>query len=82
MSDLMLTHFDAQGQAHMVDVGDKADTRRTAIAQGRIVMNPETLSIVLSGSAKKGDVLGVARIAGIMAAKKPASLSLCATPWR
>ncbi len=74
MSDLMLTHFDAQGQAHMVDVGDKADTRRTAIAQGRIVMNPETLSIVLSGSAKKGDVLGVARIAGIMAAKKTSEL--------
>lgn len=74
MPDLMLTHFDAKGQAHMVDVGDKADTRRTAIAQGRIVMNPETLSIVLSGSAKKGDVLGVARIAGIMAAKKTSEL--------
>ncbi|MES2190006.1 MAG: cyclic pyranopterin monophosphate synthase MoaC [Pseudomonadota bacterium] len=74
MSDLMLTHFDAQGQAHMVDVGDKADTRRVAVAQGRIVMNPETLSIVLSGSAKKGDVLGVARIAGIMAAKKTSEL--------
>lgn len=74
MSDLILTHFDAQGQAHMVDVGDKADTRRVAVAQGRILMNPETLSIVLAGSAKKGDVLGVARIAGIMAAKKTSEL--------
>ena len=74
MSDLMLTHFDAEGQAHMVDVGNKPDTRRVAVAQGRIVMNPETLSIVLTGSAKKGDVLGVARIAGIMAAKKTSEL--------
>ena len=69
-----LTHFDANGQAHMVDVGAKAATHRTAIAQGRIVMNPETLAIILSGTAKKGDVLGIARIAGIMAAKKTSDL--------
>ena len=69
-----LTHFDAHGQAHMVDVGAKAATHRTAIAQGRIVMNPDTLAIILSGTAKKGDVLGVARIAGIMAAKKTSDL--------
>ncbi|MES2414307.1 MAG: cyclic pyranopterin monophosphate synthase MoaC [Pseudomonadota bacterium] len=71
---MTLNHFDAQGQAHMVNVGDKAATRRIAIAHGRIVMNPGTLSIVLSGSAKKGDVLGIARIAGIMAAKKASEL--------
>ena len=69
-----LTHFDAHGQAHMVDVGAKAATRRTAVAQGRIVMNPDTLAIILSGTAKKGDVLGIARIAGIMAAKKTSDL--------
>ena len=69
-----LTHFDAHGQAHMVDVGAKAATHRTAIAQGRIVMNPDTLPIILSGTAKKGDVLGIARIAGIMAAKKTSDL--------
>ena len=69
-----LTHFDAQGQAHMVDVAGKAATHRRAIAQGRIVMAPATLAIVLAGSAKKGDVLGVARIAGIMAAKKTSEL--------
>lgn len=69
-----LTHFDGQGQAHMVDVGAKATTHRTAVAQGRIVMNPATLAIILQGSAKKGDVLGIARIAGIMAAKKTSDL--------
>ena len=69
-----LTHFDTHGQAHMVDVGAKAATHRTAIAQGRIVMNTDTLAIILSGTAKKGDVLGVARIAGIMAAKKTSDL--------
>ena len=69
-----LTHFDAQGQAHMVDVGAKAATERTAIAQGRIVMQPATLALVRSGSTKKGDVLGVARIAAIMAAKKTSDL--------
>jgi cyclic pyranopterin phosphate synthase len=69
-----LTHFDSQGQAHMVDVAAKAATHRIAIAQGRIVMNSATLSIILEGSAKKGDVLGIARIAGIMAAKKTSDL--------
>jgi cyclic pyranopterin monophosphate synthase len=70
----VLTHFDGQGQAHMVDVGVKPATHRIAIAQGRIVMNPATLAIILAGNAKKGDVLGIARIAGIMAAKKTSDL--------
>ena len=74
MTDSVLTHFDAQGQAHMVDVGAKAATHRNAIAQGRIVMNPATLNIILMGNAKKGDVLGIARVAGIMAAKKTSEL--------
>ncbi|MFO6420419.1 cyclic pyranopterin monophosphate synthase MoaC [Hylemonella sp. W303a] len=69
-----LTHFDASGQAHMVDVGDKAATRRLAVATGRIDMQPSTLTLIESGNAKKGDVLGVARIAGIMAAKKTSEL--------
>ncbi|MBS0509343.1 MAG: cyclic pyranopterin monophosphate synthase MoaC [Proteobacteria bacterium] len=69
-----LTHFDAQGQAHMVDVGAKPATRRTAIATGRIEMQAATLALIASGSAKKGDVLGVARIAAIMAAKKTSEL--------
>jgi cyclic pyranopterin monophosphate synthase len=69
-----LTHFDDQGQAHMVDVANKAATHRIAIAQGRIVMNAATLAIILAGSAKKGDVLGIARVAGIMAAKKTSDL--------
>ena len=69
-----LTHFDAQGQAHMVDVGAKPSTHRIAIAEGRIVMQPETLAIIQAGTAKKGDVLGVARLAGIMAAKKTSDL--------
>lgn len=65
-----LTHLSTSGEAHMVDVSDKASTTRTAIAEGRIVMLPETLALALSGDAKKGDVLGTARLAGIMAAKK------------
>ncbi|OOG48399.1 cyclic pyranopterin monophosphate synthase MoaC [Polaromonas sp. A23] len=69
-----LTHFDSQGQAHMVDVTAKSATHRVAVAQGRISMNPATLAIILEGTAKKGDVLGVARIAGIMAAKKTSDL--------
>jgi cyclic pyranopterin phosphate synthase len=69
-----LTHFDAQGQAHMVDVSDKAATRRSATAQGRIRMLPATLAIIEQGNAKKGDVLGIARIAGIQAAKKTSDL--------
>ena len=69
-----LTHFDSAGQAHMVDVGTKADTRRTAIAGGIITMKPATLDIIRSGNAKKGDVLGIARIAAIMAAKHTSDL--------
>jgi cyclic pyranopterin phosphate synthase len=69
-----LTHFDAQGQAHMVDVGDKAATHRLAVAQGLIRLEPATLRLIEAGSAKKGDVLGVARLAGIMAAKKTSDL--------
>ena len=69
-----LTHFDAQGQAHMVDVAGKAATHRIAVASGRIVMQPATLALVESGTAMKGDVLGVARIAGIQAAKKTSDL--------
>ena len=65
-----LTHIDDQGNAHMVDVSDKAVTDRTAVATGRVLMKPETLALILEGRAKKGDVLGVARIAGIMAAKR------------
>lgn len=69
-----LTHFDAQGQAHMVDVAAKSATHRIAIAEGRIQMLPATLALIASGSAKKGDVLGIARIAGIMAAKRTSEL--------
>ena len=70
----VLTHFDAQGQAHMVDVGSKALTRRVAVASGRIDMLPGTLALSASGTAKKGDVLGNARIAGIQGAKKTSDL--------
>ncbi len=69
-----LTHFDEHGQAHMVDVGDKAITSRRAIAEGRITMEPETLAMIAAGTHRKGDVLGIARIAGIMAAKKTSEL--------
>ncbi len=69
-----LTHFDAQGRAQMVDVGGKAVTQREAVAEGRIRMEPHTLALIRSGGHKKGDVLGVARIAGIMGAKKTADL--------
>ncbi|MDR7378533.1 cyclic pyranopterin phosphate synthase [Rhodoferax ferrireducens] len=69
-----LTHFDAHGQAHMVDVAAKAHTHRTAVATGRIDMLAATLALIESGSAKKGDVLGIARIAGIQAAKKTSDL--------
>ena len=70
----MLTHFDAEGRAHMVDVSGKPVTDRVAVAEGHVVMAPETLAHVVQGTAKKGDVLGVARLAGIMAAKKTADL--------
>jgi cyclic pyranopterin monophosphate synthase len=69
-----LTHFDAQGQAHMVDVSMKPVTARVAVARGHVVMSAETLAMVTAGTAKKGDVLGVARLAGIMGAKKTADL--------
>jgi cyclic pyranopterin phosphate synthase len=65
-----LTHLDASGQANMVDVSSKPATERIALAEGRVLMKPETLAIVRTGEAKKGDVLGTARIAGIMAAKR------------
>jgi cyclic pyranopterin phosphate synthase len=69
-----LTHFDESGQAHMVNVGDKASTHRIAIATGKISMLPETFKMVGAGSHKKGDVLGIARIAGIQASKKTSDL--------
>jgi cyclic pyranopterin phosphate synthase len=69
-----LTHFDARGQAHMVDVGQKAETQRSATATGRVVMRPETLRRIMEGSAAKGDVLGVARIAAIQGAKRTSDL--------
>lgn len=69
-----LTHFNATGHAHMVDVGDKRISRRIAVAEGYIQMQPETLQRILAGGHSKGDVLGVARIAGIMGAKKTAEL--------
>ncbi|WP_121061687.1 cyclic pyranopterin monophosphate synthase MoaC [Chachezhania antarctica] len=69
-----LTHFDGSGQAHMVDVSAKADTDRIAVAAGWVKMQPETLALIKDGSARKGDVLGVARLAGIMGAKRTADL--------
>ena len=69
-----LTHFDESGQAHMVNVGDKASTHRVAVATGKISMLPETFKMVEAGTHKKGDVLGIARIAGIQASKKTAEL--------
>ncbi len=69
-----LTHFDATGQAQMVDVGTKDSTHRVAVAEGWIRMRPETLELILAGGHKKGDVLGVAQVAGIMAAKKTSDL--------
>ncbi|MFP5509500.1 MAG: cyclic pyranopterin monophosphate synthase MoaC [Alphaproteobacteria bacterium] len=74
MVEPRLSHFDAQGQAHMVDVSDKAVTSRVAVAAGWIKMAPETFDIIAEGRAKKGDVLGIARLAGIMGAKKTAEL--------
>jgi len=71
---MSLTHFDAQGQAHMVDVGPKTTTHRIAVATGDIQMLPATLALIESGNAKKGDVIGIARIAGIQAAKKTSDL--------
>ena len=73
-ADSGLNHFDGGGQAHMVNVGDKADTQRIAIASGVIRMQAATLKIITEGSAKKGDVLGIARIAAIMATKRTSDL--------
>lgn len=75
---MSLTHFDSKGDAHMVDVSDKAVTDRVAVAAGHINMAPETFDIISEGRAKKGDVLSVARLAGIMGAKKtPDLIPLC-----
>jgi cyclic pyranopterin phosphate synthase len=75
-----LTHVDAQGHAHMVDVGEKAHTPRIAVARGEVHMNPATLQRLVSGAMPKGDVLAVARVAGIMAAKRtPELIPLCHT---
>lgn len=71
---MSLTHFDAHGHAHMVDVSDKPVTARVAVARGAVKMTAETLALITEGRAKKGDVLGVARLAGIMGAKKTADL--------
>jgi cyclic pyranopterin monophosphate synthase len=75
-----LTHFDKKGSAHMVDVGGKPSTHRVAVASGRILMQPATLRLVMAGKAKKGDVLGVARIAAVQAAKRAAELIPLAHP--
>lgn len=69
-----LTHFDSHGQAHMVNVGSKTSTHRIALASGRIEMNKKTLDLIKGGTTKKGDVLGIARVAGVMAAKKTSDL--------
>jgi cyclic pyranopterin phosphate synthase len=69
-----LTHFDSAGQAHMVDVGDKASTKRQAVVTGSITLGSQAMSKVLEGTSKKGDVLGIARVAGIMASKKTSDL--------
>lgn len=74
MSEAKLTHLDSTGQARMVDVGHKDDTERIAIARGSVLMAPETLQLIIEGNMKKGDVLGVAQLAGIMAAKKTSDL--------
>ncbi len=75
-----LTHLNSSGEARMVDVGEKADTRREAVAKGRVIMKPETLELIKTAGLKKGDVLAVARVAGIMAAKKtPDLIPLCHT---
>lgn len=73
-----LTHFDGQGNARMVDVSGKEETRRVAIAKGSVIMQPETMALIIKGGVKKGDVLGVAQLAGIMGAKSaPGLIPLC-----
>ena len=78
--DDKLTHFNASGDAHMVDVGAKNVTQREAVAEGRIFMDPKTLELIIQGGHKKGDVLGIARVAGIMGAKKTPDLIPLAHP--
>lgn len=78
--DNKLTHFNASGEAHMVDVGNKAVTQRKATAEGRIYMNKSTLDLIMQGGHKKGDVLGIARVAGIMGVKKTPELIPLAHP--
>ena len=78
--DGKLTHFNASGDAHMVDVGAKNVTQREAVAEGRIYMDPKTLELIIQGGHKKGDVLGIARVAGIMGAKKTPDLIPLAHP--
>lgn len=80
MSYNNLTHFNASGDAHMVDVGAKSVTQRKAIAEGRILMKPETFALIVQGGHKKGDVLGIARVAGIMGVKKTPELIPLAHP--
>jgi len=79
---MTLTHFDSQGNAHMVDVADKPETLRTARASGRITMLPATLALIAAGQAAKGDVIGTARLAAIMAAKRTAELIPLCHPTR
>ncbi|MDK1372890.1 MULTISPECIES: cyclic pyranopterin monophosphate synthase MoaC [unclassified Sinorhizobium] len=74
MSGPSLTHIDSAGEANMVDVGDKSETVRVAVAEGYVRMRAETLALILEGNAKKGDVIGTARLAGIMAAKQTSNL--------
>lgn len=74
MTNSQLTHIDDKGEVRMVDVGEKPDTDRTAIAEGFIAMNPETLSLIVEGRTAKGDVLACARVAGVMAAKQTSAL--------
>jgi cyclic pyranopterin monophosphate synthase len=74
MASGSLTHLDENGHAHMVDVGAKPDTERTAVARGEVILQPETLALIRQGLMKKGDVLTVAQIAGVMAAKKTADI--------
>jgi cyclic pyranopterin phosphate synthase len=74
MSERRLTHLDAKGEAHIVDIGEKAITRRRAVAQARLSGEPETIATILAGGLKKGDALAVARVAGIMGAKKTSDI--------
>ena len=74
MSERRLTHLDAKGAAHIVDIGEKAITRRRAVAQARLSGEAETIAVILAGGLKKGDALAVARVAGIMGAKKTSDI--------